>query len=129
MRLLVTHRETMALEATLKGWSPEARQRVFSNTAGQPVRHPAFLDHAWTPLLEAAGLRYRKFHSTRHTFASLLLHGDQPANLLDVQSWLGHSSLSQTEGYVHRVRAGQAARGRAVVALSGLVSGSPLPDA
>ena len=120
-RLLQGQRETMTLEANVKGWSAEARARVFSNTVGQPVRYPAFLEHVWRPLLKAAGLRYRKFHSTRHSYASLLLHGDEPANLLDVQAWLGHSTLSMTEGYVHRVRASQAARGRAVVALSGLV--------
>ena len=116
------HRETMVLEADLKGWPAETRTRVFSNTAGHPVRYPAFLEHGWRPLLREAQLRYRKFHSTRHSFASLLLHGDQPANLLDVQAWLGHSTLSQTEGYLHRARASKAARGRAVAALDRLVS-------
>jgi len=44
---------------------------VFPNTNGTIGRYSIFLEHVWQPLLLKAGLPYRKFHSTRHTFATL----------------------------------------------------------
>jgi integrase len=50
----------------------------------------------WAKMVQLAGLRYRKIHTLRHTYASLLLTaGEAPAY---VQVQLGHSSLAVTLG-------------------------------
>lgn len=58
------------------------------------------LQRRWTRLLERAGVRYRKFHNLRHTYATRLFEAD--VNIKTIQTLLGHSSLSTTEKtYVH----------------------------
>jgi integrase len=46
------------------------------------------------PLLKRAGLRYRKPHTLRHTFASMLIHAGE--SLAYVKEQLGHSSITIT---------------------------------
>ena len=58
-------------------WSPEQRALVFPNTVGRIGRYSTFLEHVWQPLLRKAGLRYRKAHSMRHTFATWALEGNE----------------------------------------------------
>jgi Phage integrase family len=48
----------------------------------------------WAPILRRAGLRYRKPHTLRHTYASLLIDMGQP--LTYVQHQLGHHSAAFT---------------------------------
>jgi integrase len=48
----------------------------------------------WTPILRRAGLRYRKPHTLRHTYASLLL--ERRESLHYVQQQLGHHSPAFT---------------------------------
>ena len=67
---------------------------VFSTTAGEPVRDDAFRNNVWTPILRRAGLRYRKPHTLRHTFASMLIEAGEP--LTYVQQQLGHHSPAFT---------------------------------
>ncbi|MGH7414140.1 MAG: tyrosine-type recombinase/integrase [Candidatus Rokuibacteriota bacterium] len=50
--------------------------------------------HGWTPILRRAGLRYRKPHTLRHTYASLLL--ERRESLHYVQQQLGHHSPAFT---------------------------------
>jgi hypothetical protein len=63
-----------------------------------PLRHrgPALnlLHRLWYPLLEKAGLRRRRFHDLRHTYASLLLAGKESP--VYVEDQLGHSSIKVT---------------------------------
>jgi len=71
-------------------------------------RYPTFLEHVWQRLLKGTGLRYRKFHSTRHTFVTWAAEGREalgiaPAPILAVRDWAGHSSVQETERYFHRV--------------------------
>ncbi len=55
---------------------------------------------AWKRLLKRAGVRYRRFHNVRHTFASQLFFAH--VELKTVQMLLGHSSINITsEIYVH----------------------------
>jgi site-specific recombinase XerD len=71
----------------MKGWSAEQRQLVFPNTAGRLMQHSTFVAHVWQPLLAKAGLPYRRYHSTRRTFASWLL--EDGADLRWVQEQWG----------------------------------------
>ena len=88
------HLSAMELEGQVKEWTPEQRQLVFPALAGRMLRYSYFLEDAWTPLLSRAGLPYRKYHSTRHTYATWLL--SDGADLRWVQHQLGHSTVAQT---------------------------------
>jgi integrase len=68
--------------------------RVFSNRAGGPIQEDDFRNNVWAPLLRQAQLRYRKPHTMRHTFASLLIEAGEP--LTYVQQQLGHHSAAFT---------------------------------
>jgi hypothetical protein len=50
----------------------------------------------WGPLLLKAGVRYRKYHATRHTFPTWLL--EDGADVRWVQEQMGHASIEQTVG-------------------------------
>lgn len=55
----------------------------------------------WARAREAVGIHDRDcvIHSTRHTCASRLLEAE--VNLMEVKTWLGHSSVKTTEKYIH----------------------------
>ena len=58
--------------------------------------------------LERAGLRPLRFHDLRHTFGSLAI---SRADIVEVQSWTGHSDVKTTMRYLHyRDRADTAER-------------------
>ena len=59
--------------------------------------------HPQTPtkFLEKNGLKHRKFHSLRHTSATLCLYGG--VNIKQVQARLGHSELETTQKYLHNI--------------------------
>jgi len=123
------HLDAIALEGQVQEWTPEQRALVFPNTRGKIGRYSVFLEHVWRPLLLKAGLRYRKAHSMRHSFASWALEGNEDkgipaAPILAVRDWMGHSSVQETEGYLHRSTASHA---RAVDNLDAYVSGASTP--
>ena len=98
----------------MQEWDAEARQLVFPNSRGRIGRHSTFLQHVWQPLLKSAGLPYRKIHAMRHTFATWALEGNEekgipPTPILTVRDWMGHASVEETEGYLHRRRASHSA--------------------
>src|SRR5215470_1257483 len=67
---LRAHRETMALDASVKNWSPEQRQLMFPTPGGHIVRHGYFYETIWQPLLSKAGLPPRNYHAARHSYAT-----------------------------------------------------------
>jgi len=86
------HKSLQEAEAALQGHPlPE---RVFSTPMGHAVADDAFRNNVWAPILRRAGLRYRKPHTLRHTYASLLIDMGQP--LTYVQHQLGHHSAAFT---------------------------------
>lgn len=75
-------RSLQAAEAALEGRA--APERCFRAQAD--VSH--WRSYVWAPILRRAGLRYRKPHTLRHTYASLLL--ERRESLHYVQQQLGH---------------------------------------
>ena len=86
------------------------------------VRPGHFRETVWASLGAKAGLPYRKYHATRHTYATWLL--ETGADLRWVSARMGHASLKQTaDTYGHLIMdRHQAAAG----ALDGLI-GAPTP--
>jgi integrase len=78
-------------EAVVRGVEPP--ERVFNAPDGGPVREDVFR-RFWVALLRRTEVRYRKPHTLRHTFASLLLEAGEP--ILYVQQQLGHHSPAFT---------------------------------
>lgn len=63
------------------------------------IIYPQTLSKQFSKFLERNGLKHRKFHSLRHTSATLLLYGG--INLKQVQERLGHGNISTTNKYLH----------------------------
>lgn len=104
------HLDAIALEGQGPEWRPAQRALVFPNIRGRIGRYSAFLEHVWQLLLLKAGLRYRRAHSMRHTFATWALEGKEdegipPTPILAIRDWMDHASVQETEGYLHRSRA------------------------
>jgi integrase len=89
---LAGRQSLQAAEAALKG--QEAPLRVFLTPDGRPVDFDDFRRSVWAPILRRAGLRYRKPHCLRHTFASLLIEAGEP--LPYIQQQLGHHTPAFT---------------------------------
>jgi integrase len=65
------------------------------------VMHPQTPTKWFPEFLAANHLKHRKFHSLRHTSATLLLYGG--VSLKQVQGRLGHGDIETTSKYLHYI--------------------------
>jgi len=68
---------------------------VFKGPKGDPIRS---VKTAFNAASRRAGLQRLRFHDLRHTAASLMLQGTDPAT---VKAVLGHHSIEMTDRYLH----------------------------
>jgi integrase len=85
-------RSLQEAEAAVAG--TEMNPWVFPAVRGGVAAADAFRRLVWTKILRGSKLRYRKPHTLRHTFASLLIQAGEP--LTYVQRQLGHHSPAFT---------------------------------
>ncbi len=79
------------VEAAVEGQEPSPW--VFPALATDRCAQDTFR-RRWRRILDRAGVRYRKLHALRHTYASLLIQGGEPITY--VQRQLGHHSPAFT---------------------------------
>jgi integrase len=89
---------TPLLEASLKAIRHLKGDLVFSEPDGTPL-NPWKLARALNRASRRAGLRRIRRHDTRHSFASQLVMANVP--LVQVQAWMGHSTIAMTMKYAH----------------------------
>ncbi|WP_434302627.1 tyrosine-type recombinase/integrase [Clostridium botulinum] len=72
---------------------------VFTTNTGLPINENNF-SKSYTSILKNAGIKHKKFHALRHTYATKLFERNVP--LKTVQELLGHSDISTTADiYTH----------------------------
>jgi integrase len=78
--------------AALDGIKTTSATRVFIHPGtGRPFCDDSSIRKVWTPIVQAAGVRYRNPYQTRHTFASRLL--SDGANPWKVAQQMGHKTV------------------------------------
>lgn len=85
-------------EALRLGSQWHGEQWLFTQWNGE-IMNPQTPSKQFSKFLAKNGLKHRKFHSLRHTSATLLLYGG--VNLKQVQERLGHGDISTTNKYLH----------------------------
>ncbi len=68
------------------------------NDDGKPIKAKRIFDY-WKSLLNDCNIPYKKFHSIRHTYASILLKNG--VDIETVAELMGHSAISITQIYLH----------------------------
>ncbi len=80
-------------EEALAAGRGELVEWIFHAEGGGPIAQNS-IRYIWHQLLRRAGLHYVKFHTIRHTYASLLLSAGMSMHYVKEQ--LGHSSIQMT---------------------------------
>jgi site-specific recombinase XerD len=85
-------------------WYPHHKKgdRLLTVKPERPLGYRGYW-YWWRSVEEAAGVRHRKPHMTRHTFATDVLDATK-GDLYAVKELLGHSSTRVTETYLHSSR-------------------------
>ena len=76
---------------------------VFANAEGSPL-DPSVVTHKFQKMAKRAGSQGVRFHDLRHTFASLMLLRDIPAQI--ISEALGHTSVGFTMDVYSHIMAG-----------------------
>ena len=95
IQMLKAEKEKQAIELG-EQWHNE--NWLFTQYNGE-IMNPQTPTKQFSKFLKKNGLKHRKFHSLRHTSATLLLYGG--VNLRQVQERLGHGDISTTNKYLH----------------------------
>ena len=95
IRQLKAEKEQAAIRL---GTAWQGNEWLFTQWDGS-IMYPQTPSQWFSKFLKRNGLKHRKFHSLRHTSATLLLYGG--VNVKQVQSRLGHSDLKVTDQYLH----------------------------
>ncbi len=90
---LKAERSRQAAERLKAGSAWHDNELVFATPIGTP-RNPRNTSRDWHKLLEEAGIDRRRFHTLRHSYATYLLTGGLPKEV--VSKILGHSSQAVT---------------------------------
>ena len=85
-------------EAQRLGTQWQGENWLFTTWNGE-IMNPQTPTKQFSKFLKKNGLQHRKFHSLRHTSATLLLYGG--VNVKQVQSRLGHGDIETTNKYLH----------------------------
>lgn len=105
---LTSMKSCLDLIRQLKAQKAEEAKRLgtkwnFSNwmftTWNGEIMNPQTPTKQFSKFLSKNGLMHRKFHSLRHTSATLLLYGG--INVKQVQARLGHGDIETTNKYLH----------------------------
>lgn len=88
-----------ALAAVAKRLEGRAAGPIFTTASGNYVGRSNFVRKCWRPLLTAAGVKYRKFHTCRHTLASRMLAAG--VDVAEVARVLGDRIETVTRTYAH----------------------------
>ena len=111
IRTVHVYPEVIALIQKLQAEKERMRVRLGTAWAGDDwlfttetgsIMHPQTPSKQFSKFLERHSLPHHKFHSLRHTSATLLLYSG--VNIRQVQERLGHGSLKTTQIYLHSVQ-------------------------
>ena len=87
-------------EAQRLGSQWKGENWIFTSWNGE-MMYPKTPSKQFSKFLERHNIKHRKFHSLRHTSATLLLYNG--TDLKTVQERLGHADLTTTNKYLHLV--------------------------
>lgn len=71
---------------------------LFCDSSGDPLKGKN-VSTKWTKILKECNIPHKKFHSIRHTYASMLL--SKGVDIETVAELMGHSAISITQIYLH----------------------------
>lgn len=103
-------------ELSQRPWWTGPDDLVFARQDGG-MRHPDAVSQAFIRARDAAGAPALRFHDLRHTFGTQLARAGVTG--FDIQAWMGHSSYTTTQRYLHHApRHDDAARLTAALAVA-----------